>query len=125
MTIVVSTNQTSLLKDLPAKYDKVRSALGKVNLPKGGIVTKGSIALALVQTGVIALAGLIANQLNTASVPEVYETPAFQRPAPSSSYKTRSGFRGFSRRYSRRNCRPYKVRRRSRSCSNKSGRNRF
>ncbi len=91
MLVTAVSNQTSLLKDLPAKYDQVREIAKKINLPKGGIVTKGGLALALVQTGVIALGGLIANQLNTASVPEVYgpSIPISVTPQAYSANKTR------------------------------------
>ncbi len=99
MLVTAVSNSTSLLKDLPAKYDVIKDIAKKVNLPKGGLVTKGGIALALVQTGVIAIGGMIANQLNTGSVPEVYApVPPILRLTP----KTRSSNQAYYRR--RRKC---------------------
>ncbi len=121
--MLVTSNQTnSLLKDLPHKYDAVRSALGKVQLPKSGVVTKGGLALALVQTGVIAIGGMIANQLNTASVPEVYVPPLL--PPAYKQNKARRGRGGYGYKYHQYN-RSYKKHRCSPSGKYKRRGNRF
>ncbi len=124
MTIVVPlTNQTSLLKDLPAKYDIIKDVANKViTANKGKIVTKGGLALGLVQIGVIGLGSLIANQLNTASVPEVYENPKL--PPAYKPNQTRRGRGGYSLKYNQYN-RSYKSNRYANSCKHKRSGNRF